>query len=76
MAQLREPSDQMIRVLLVDDEVRLTELLRLELDVEGYEFVTTNCASRSDSCHKGTQKGSGCYDEHETKYGSAHAIGW
>ena len=36
MAQLREPSDQMIRVLLVDDEVRLTELLRLELDVEGY----------------------------------------
>ncbi|MEC7382286.1 MAG: DNA-binding response regulator, partial [Cyanobacteriota bacterium] len=25
------------RVLLVDDEPRLTELLRLELDVEGYE---------------------------------------
>jgi len=26
-----------IRVLVVDDEVRLTELLRLELDVEGYD---------------------------------------
>ena len=35
MAQLPEPSEQMIRILLVDDEVRLTELLRLELDVEG-----------------------------------------
>ena len=34
MAQLPEPSDQTIRILLVDDEVRLTELLRLELDVE------------------------------------------
>ena len=32
-----EPSDPTIRILLVDDEVRLTELLRLELDVEGYE---------------------------------------
>ena len=37
MAQLPEPSEQMIRILLVDDEVRLTELLRLELDVEGYD---------------------------------------
>ena len=37
MAQLPEPSDQTIRILLVDDEVRLTELLRLELDVEGYD---------------------------------------
>ncbi len=37
MAQLPESSDQMIRILLVDDEVRLTELLRLELDVEGYD---------------------------------------
>ena len=37
MAQLPEPSDQKIRILLVDDEVRLTELLRLELDVEGYD---------------------------------------
>jgi len=25
------------RVLVVDDEQRLTDLLRLELDVEGYE---------------------------------------
>ncbi len=32
-----EPSDPTIRILLVDDEVRLTELLRLELNVEGYE---------------------------------------
>jgi DNA-binding response OmpR family regulator len=37
MAQLPEPSDQTIRILLVDDEVRLTELLQLELGVEGYE---------------------------------------
>jgi DNA-binding response OmpR family regulator len=37
MVQLPEPSDQTIRILLVDDEVRLTELLRLELGVEGYE---------------------------------------
>ena len=36
MDQLPEPSEQMIRILLVDDEVRLTELLRMELDVEGY----------------------------------------
>ena len=35
MDQLPEPSEQMIRILLVDDEVRLTELLRMELDVEG-----------------------------------------
>ena len=33
MAQLPEPSDQKIRILLVDDEVRLTELLRLELEI-------------------------------------------
>ena len=26
-----------LRVLVVDDEKRLTELLRLELDVEGYD---------------------------------------
>ncbi|MEJ6827437.1 MAG: response regulator transcription factor [Synechococcus sp. ArSW.bin.68] len=37
MAQLPEPSEQTIRILLVDDEVRLTELLQLELRVEGYE---------------------------------------
>ena len=37
MVQLPEPSDQTIRILLVDDEVRLTELLLLELGVEGYE---------------------------------------
>lgn len=37
MAQLPEPSDQSIRILLVDDEVRLTELLQLELGVEGYD---------------------------------------
>ena len=37
MAKVPEPSDQTIRILLVDDEVRLTELLRLELGVEGYE---------------------------------------
>ena len=30
-------SPQRLRVLVVDDEVRLTELLRLELDVEGYD---------------------------------------
>ena len=37
MDQLPEPFEQTIRILLVDDEVHLTELLRLELDVEGYE---------------------------------------
>jgi DNA-binding response OmpR family regulator len=37
MAQLPESSEKMIRILVVDDEDRLTELLRLELDVEGYD---------------------------------------
>ena len=37
MPRFPDPSEQMIRILLVDDEVRLTELLRLELDVEGYD---------------------------------------
>ena len=37
MDQLPEPFEQTIRILIVDDEVHLTELLRLELDVEGYE---------------------------------------
>lgn len=46
MDQLPEPSEQMIRILLVDDEVRLTELLRLELDVEGYDVeVASNGAT-------------------------------
>ena len=30
------------RVLVVDDEQRLTELLRLELDVEGYDVDIAN----------------------------------
>ncbi len=34
---MSQTSDQKKRILLVDDEVRLIELLRLELDVEGYE---------------------------------------
>ncbi|AKN60987.1 regulator [Synechococcus sp. WH 8020] len=37
MAKQSEPSDQTIRILLVDDEVHLTELLCLELNVEGYD---------------------------------------
>ena len=32
-----DPSTPRLRVLVVDDEAKLTELLRLELDVEGYE---------------------------------------
>ena len=44
MAQLPEPSEQMIRILLVDDEVRLTELLRMELDVEGYVIEVASTA--------------------------------
>ena len=32
-----DPSTPRLRVLVVDDEAKLTELLRLELDIEGYE---------------------------------------
>ena len=32
-----EQSTQRRRVLVIDDEPRLTELLSLELDVEGYD---------------------------------------
>ena len=32
-----DPSTPRLRVLVVDDEAKLTELLRLELDVEGYD---------------------------------------
>ena len=32
-----EQSSPRRRVLVIDDEPRLTELLRLELDVEGYD---------------------------------------
>ena len=32
-----EQSSPRLRVLVIDDEPRLTELLRLELDVEGYD---------------------------------------
>ena len=35
-------SRQRPRVLVVDDEQRLTDLLRLELDVEGYEVDISN----------------------------------
>ena len=42
MPWLSEASDSPIRVLVVDDEVRLTELLRLELDVEGYDVTVAS----------------------------------
>ncbi|MFL0731257.1 MAG: response regulator transcription factor [Prochlorococcus sp.] len=43
---MTDTSPPKIRVLLVDDEPRLTELLQLELDVEGYEVsVAENGAS-------------------------------
>ena len=32
-----DPATSRLRVLVVDDETNLTELLRLELDVEGYD---------------------------------------
>ena len=32
-----DPSDPHLRVLVVDDEAKLCELLKLELDIEGYE---------------------------------------
>ena len=32
-----DPATPRLRVLVVDDETKLTELLRLELDVEGYD---------------------------------------
>ena len=38
---LQEPGPRP-RVLVVDDEQRLTDLLRLELDVEGYEVDISN----------------------------------
>lgn len=37
-----EPSEPRPRVLVVDDEAKLTELLRLELDVEGYAVDVAN----------------------------------
>lgn len=43
---MTDASPPKTRILLVDDEPRLTELLRLELDVEGYEVsVAENGAS-------------------------------
>lgn len=36
------PAAPAIRILLVDDEVRLTDLLKMELDVEGYEVTVAS----------------------------------
>lgn len=42
MGQMSQDPGQRPRVLVVDDEQRLTDLLRLELDVEGYEVDISN----------------------------------
>lgn len=42
MGQMSQDRGQRPRVLVVDDEQRLTDLLRLELDVEGYEVDISN----------------------------------
>ena len=37
-----DSSSQRVRVLVVDDEAKLAELLRLELDIEGYDVDVAN----------------------------------
>ena len=42
MGQMSQDPGQRPHVLVVNDEQRLTDLLRLELDVEGYEVDISN----------------------------------